>query len=152
LLNKTLEEFVESHNFNCKWMRQMRSCRVFWDDASVEALTSMYSHFQAACVDFVDLMQLDYKSRLAFHCVDYHRHLIVHGITISSPHNKLHLVGPWLPKESNGALMQHHGSLHRDCMGVQDAKLQKFLLQFSSAEGMHVAAFDEMLAGCGNAR
>jgi hypothetical protein len=69
----------------------------------------------------------------------------VDGITISSPHNKLHLVGP---KESNGALMQHHGSLHRDFMGVQVAKLQKFLLQFSSAEGMHVAAFDEMLAGC----
>jgi hypothetical protein len=122
LLYKTLEELVEGHYFNSKWMRQMRSYRAFWEDASVEALTSVYSHFRAACIDFVDLMQLDYKSRCACHCVDPHRHLIVEGITISSPLSKLHLVGPWLPKESNGPLMQHHGSLHRDRMVVQDAE------------------------------
>jgi hypothetical protein len=148
LLYKTLEELVEGHYFNSKWMRQMRSYRAFWEDASVEALTSVYSHFRAACIDFVDLMQLDYKSRCACHCVDPHRHLIVEGITISSPLSKLHLVGPWLPKESNGPLMQHHGSLHRDRMVVQDAELRKFLLQFSSSEGMDVAAFDEMLTSC----
>jgi hypothetical protein len=148
LLNKTLEELVEGYYFNSKWTRQMRSYRVFWDHASVEALTSVYPHFRAACMDFVDLMQLDYKSRLACHCVDPHRHLVIDGITISSPLNKMHLVGPWLPKASDGPLMQHHGSLHRDRMVVQNAELRKFLLQFSSAEGMHVAAFEDMCAGC----
>jgi hypothetical protein len=112
------------------------------------ALSSVYRHFQEACIDFVELMEIDYRAVLSCKCEVQHQHLVADGIRVSCPLSKLHLLGPWLPQHEGPIPQQLHGSAYHHRHAVQDADLRRLLRAYASASGLDAASFGSMIACC----
>jgi hypothetical protein len=149
LLYKTLQELAGGHHWHNKWMRQMQAYRrCGMSVTQICALSSVYSHFREACIDFVELMDIDYRALLSCKCENQHQHLVAHGISVSCPLRKLHLLGPWLPQDEGLLPQQQHGSEYHHRHAVQDAELRRWLRAFASASGLDAASFGSMIGCC----
>jgi hypothetical protein len=149
VLYKTLQELAGGQHWHNKWMRQMHAYRQCgMSVAQVCALSSVYRHFREACIDFVELMDIDYRAVLSCKCEVQHQHLVADGISVSCPLSKLHLLGPWLPQHEGPLPHQQHGSEYHHRHAVQDAELRRLLRAYASTSGLDAASFGSMIACC----
>lgn len=93
------------------------------------ALQSMYKHFQAATMDFVQLMRINFPESMRCECDVPYRNLTWDGTTISCQTHNLCIVQPWGAPEDESVLT--YGSTFSDRLLISDLHVRRQLRVFS---------------------
>jgi hypothetical protein len=72
------------------------ACRLGkFSNAQLAALSSVYTHFQAASMDFAQLMNIDYAKAMRCECEVPYQDLTADGTTISCQAANICIINPW---------------------------------------------------------
>jgi hypothetical protein len=102
------------------------------------ALHSLYRHFEAAVMDFVDLQDLPYAHVLRCKCAVGHQYLSADALMVCCKRQALCVCGPWL-KEQPGTgeplVEAHFPSEYADCFAILHTQLRQDLRAATAASG-----------------
>lgn len=99
-----------------------------YSPAQMGALSSLYKHFQAGTMDFVQLMNIDFAESMRCQCAHPYRNLTWDGTTISCQTRNLCIVQPWGAAADESQLT--YGSTFADRLLVRSVHLRRLLRNF----------------------
>jgi hypothetical protein len=105
------------------------------------ALHSLYRHFEAAVMDFVDLQNLPYAHVLRCKCAVRHQHLSADALMVCCKRCALCVSGPWLkeqPATGEPLVEAHFASEFADRFAIQDTQLREDLRATIAVSGCDV--------------
>jgi hypothetical protein len=100
--------------------------------AQLGALSSVYSHFQAATMDFVQLMGIDFAQAMRCGCEQPYQNLTMDGTTISCQTANLCIINPWCVPVEEKQLV--HGSTFAQRILVPNARARQLLRDFARVQ------------------
>lgn len=98
--------------------------------AQLSAVSNLYKHFQAATMDFIHLMNIDFADSMRCRCEQPFQHLSADGITVSCQTRNLCMAAPFAAKPDDTNLVW--GSRFGERIYVVDPAARKLLSKFSS--------------------
>lgn len=101
--------------------------------AELRALASVYTHFQAASMDFLQLAGLDYGKSLTCECEGPCQAVTADGTTISCQAANLCQYAPWMVDLEEDQLT--HGSAFAQRILVRSARARELLRDFARKQG-----------------
>lgn len=132
LLYATVAELGEGRN----WWSLWRGCITQYHnagthtEAQVSALSLLYTHFQQATMDFVQLMAIDFSAALRCTCANPFSDIIADGITVSCQVSHLNLAAPYAAPSEDTELVR--GSKFADRVYVNEPKARPLLRTLSA--------------------
>jgi len=155
LMYMMLKELGEGNHWYTRWRAQMDVYRnqpnLFEDVASLCALQSLYPHFREAFMDFVDLMQLDYRGVLSCQCSVPNQQLCADGITVSGKQRTQSMCCPYMPRQpapGEPAVPLQYGSASEARVAVPSKALRDNLRDFSHESGIVAETYAELEERC----
>lgn len=97
--------------------------------AQLSALSSVYNHFQAASMDFVQLMRIDFAAAMRCGCERPYQDLTMDGTTISCQTAQLCITNPWCVPSEEKQLVR--GSAFAQRILVPSARARALLRDFA---------------------